>query len=92
VVTRPHSGDVQDAPLPLLSAGALQGIGHALLGTAAVGGVALVLQLVWPWLAWGYVLGALVLGSAVALLASRLGRAHEREVDRLRRMRDSGLI
>jgi hypothetical protein len=92
VVTHHHSGDAHDAHLPLLSAGALQGVSYALLGTAVVGGVALALELVWPWLAWGYVLGALLLGTGVALASARLRRVHEREVARVRRLRDDGLI
>ena len=46
---------------PRVSAGALESMSHALLMTAVVGGVALVLDRIWPWLAWGYVVLAVAL-------------------------------
>jgi hypothetical protein len=67
-----------------MSPAALDGAARALLVTALIGATALALELAWPWLAWGYVLLAFALGCALATLATRVQRVHEREVDRLR--------
>jgi hypothetical protein len=68
-----------------MSPAALDGAARALLVTALIGATALVLELAWPWLAWGYVVAAFVLGCGLAALATRVQRVHEREVDRVRR-------
>jgi hypothetical protein len=86
MVTREHPRtETQPAEHAALSAGALVGTSHALLVTALVGGAALVLHSIWPWLAWGYVAVAVVLGVALAMIARGVQREHEREVDDLRR-------
>jgi hypothetical protein len=66
--------------------GALRGAGSALLVTAAIGGTALVLELVWPWLAWGYVIVALALGIVLCVASRRAEKALEREVEQVRRV------
>lgn len=68
----------------------LHGASAALLVTSVIGGTALLLEVVWPWLAWGYVGVALVLGLALQVVASRATRALEREVERVRRQHRSG--
>jgi uncharacterized membrane protein YfcA len=68
-----------------LSAGTLDAASNALLVTAAIAGAALLLQLLLPWLAWGYVALALVFGIVFAVIAARVQRMHEREVDQVRR-------
>jgi Flp pilus assembly protein TadB len=86
MVTRGHaSTEPQRAEHAALSAGALEGTSHALLVTALVGGAALVLDRIWPWLAWGYVTLAVVLGVALAVIARGAQRALEREVEELRK-------
>ena len=86
MVTREHTRtETQHADHAALSAGALEGTSHALLVTALVGGAALVLHRIWPWLAWGYVAVAVVLGVALAVIARGAQRDHEREVEELRR-------
>ena len=73
-----------------MSAGALHGASAALIVTSVIGGTALLLELVWPWLAWGYVSVALAVGLALQLIAARVTKAHEREVERVRRQHRSG--
>jgi Flp pilus assembly protein TadB len=86
MVTREHSRtETPRAERPALSAGALESTSHALLVTAAVGGVAVVLDRIWPWLALGYVVVAVVLGSALAVIARVVQRSIEREIEELRR-------
>jgi hypothetical protein len=68
----------------------LRGASTALLVTSLIGGTALLLELVWPWLAWGYVGAALVLGLALLGVSARITRALEREVERVRREHRSG--
>jgi hypothetical protein len=86
MVTREHPGtEPQQAEQAALSAGALAGTSHALLVTALVGGAALVLDRIWPWLAWGYVVLAAVFGVALGAAARGAQRAIEREVEELRR-------
>ena len=86
---------ISDSPQPgaeapgaereLLSAGMLDAASNALLVTATIAGVTLLLQLAVPWLAWGYVALALVFGVAFAVIAARVQRMHEREVEQVRR-------
>jgi uncharacterized protein (DUF2062 family) len=91
MVTREHPRteaqrtEPQRADRAALRAGALASTSHALLVTALIGGTALALDQIWPWLAWGYVVLAVVLGLALAAIAAGVQRAHEREVDELRR-------
>ena len=86
MVTREHSRtETQHTERAAFSAGALESTSYALLVTALVGGIALVLHRIWPWLAWGYVLLALVLGGALAVIARGAQRSIEREVEELRR-------
>ncbi len=86
MVTRDHTHtDPAHTEHAGLSAGALEGTSHALLVTALVGGAALVLDRIWPWLAWGYVAMAVVFGIGLAALARFAQKAHEREVEDLRR-------
>jgi Flp pilus assembly protein TadB len=88
MVTREHARSetqTQHTEHTALSAGALEGTSHALLVTALVGGAALGLHRIWPWLAWGYVAVAVVLGVALAVIARGVQRTHEREVEELRR-------
>ena len=86
MVTREHSRtETPRAERAALSAGALESTSHALLVTALVGGAALVLGRIWPWLAWGYVVLAVVLGSALAVIARGVQRSIEREIEELRR-------
>ena len=86
MVTREHPRtETQRAEHAALSAGALEGTSHALLVTALVGGAALVLDSIWPWLAWGYVVLAVVLGCALAVIARGVRRSIEREIEELRR-------
>jgi hypothetical protein len=73
-----------------VTAGALSGAGHALLATSVVGGSALLLERLWPWLAWGYVVLALALGISLSIGASRLLKVQEREVAQVRRRYRSG--
>jgi hypothetical protein len=72
------------------SAGMLHGASAALLVTSVIGGTALLLEVVWPWLAWGYIGAALVLGLSLQVVASRATRALEREVERVRQQHRSG--
>jgi hypothetical protein len=44
-----------------------------------------VLDRIWPWLAWGYVVLAVVFGVALGAAARGAERAIEREVEELRR-------
>jgi hypothetical protein len=74
----------------VVGAGALHGASNALIVTAVIGGTALLLDLVWPWLAWGYVVLALALGLALHIIASRVERALEREVEKVREQHRSG--
>ncbi|MDX6536565.1 MAG: hypothetical protein QOD37_906 [Gaiellales bacterium] len=74
----------------VIGVGALRGAGSALLVTAVIGGTALVLELLWPWLAWGYVLVALALGVVLCVASRRAQRALEREVEQVRRRHRSG--
>ncbi len=81
-----HTGpEAPGAEGELLTAGTLGAASNALLATATIGGAALLLQLAVPWLAWGYVALALVFGVAFAVVAARVQRAHEREVEQVRR-------
>jgi hypothetical protein len=48
----------------------------AVMGLTAA--TALLLALAWPWLAWGYAIGALAVGVTLELLASRAERSHAR--------------
>jgi hypothetical protein len=68
-----------------MSPAAIDGAARALLVTALIGATALLLELAWPWLAWGYVTVAFVLGCTLAVLATRVQRVHEREVEGVRR-------
>jgi ABC-type transport system involved in cytochrome bd biosynthesis fused ATPase/permease subunit len=79
-----------NAERDVMSAGALHGASTALMCTAVIGGAALLLELVGPWLAWGYVGVALVVGLALQVVASRATRALEREVEQVRRQHRSG--
>jgi hypothetical protein len=72
-----------------VSVGTLRGASLALTVTGVIGGAALLLALLWPWLAWGYVLAALTLGVLLHLLASGSERCLEREVERVRRQHRS---
>jgi hypothetical protein len=74
----------------VMSAGALHGASAALMCTSVIGGAALLLELVGPWLAWGYVGVALVVGLALQVVASRATSALEREVEQVRRQHRSG--
>ena len=74
----------------VVGAGLLRGASTALLLTSLIGGTALLLELVWPWLAWGYVGAALVLGLALQWITVRITRALEREVERVRQEHRSG--
>src|SRR3954451_8636796 len=74
----------------VVRAGLLGGASTALLLTSLIGGTALLLELVWPWLAWGYVGAALVLGLALQWTTVRIRRALEREVERVRQEHRSG--
>ena len=86
MVTREHPRtDAPRAERAAVSAGTLESMSHALLVTALVGAVALVLDLIWPWLAWGYVVLAVALGTALAGIARAAQRSIEREVEELRR-------
>jgi hypothetical protein len=86
MVSRPNLAAVdRDA----LSVGALRGAITALLVTGMIGGVALALALIWPWLAWGYVGVALTLAAALQLVASRVERSLEREIETVRRQHRS---
>jgi hypothetical protein len=67
----------------------VHGASAALAVTGVIGGVALLLSLVWPWLAWGYVVGALLLGVVLHFVASRGERCLEREVERVRQQHRS---
>jgi hypothetical protein len=78
-----------DVEREVMSAGALRGAGSGLLITSMIGGSALLLELMWPWLAWGYVGVALVLGLALQAIASRGAKALEHEVERLRQQHRS---
>jgi hypothetical protein len=73
-----------------MSAGVLHGASAALLITSVVGGSALMLELVGPWLAWGWVGVALVLGLALQFIASRATRTIECEVEQVRQQHRSG--
>jgi hypothetical protein len=79
-----------DSERDVVSAGLLRGASTALVLTSVIGGTALLLELVWPWLAWGYVGSALVLGLALQAVAARAARALEREVERVRQEHRSG--
>lgn len=74
----------------VVGAGLLRGASTALLLTSLIGGTALLLELVWPWLAWGYVGAALVLGLTLHWITVRITRALEREVERVRQEHRSG--
>jgi ABC-type transport system involved in cytochrome bd biosynthesis fused ATPase/permease subunit len=74
----------------VIGAGALRGAGSALLLTAVIGGTALLLEFLWPWLAWGYVLVALALGAVLCVASRRAEKALEREVEQVRRRYRSG--
>jgi hypothetical protein len=86
VISRPLPSAERD----VVSAGMLRGASTALLVTSVIGGTALLLELVWPWLAWGYVGAALVVGLALQGIAVRITRALEREVERVRQEHRSG--
>ena len=79
------SRSLPSAEREVVGAGLLRGASTALLLTSLIGGTALLLELVWPWLACGYVGAALVLGLALQWIAVRFTRALEREVERVRR-------
>ena len=53
----------------VVGAGLLRGASTALLLTSLIGGTALLLELVWPWLAWGYVIA--LVGYLPLILAVR---------------------
>jgi hypothetical protein len=81
-----RSAPVEREPVSL---GAVRGASAALIVTGVIGGVALLLALVWPWLAWGYIVAALALGIALHLAASHGEKRLEREVERLRQQHRS---
>jgi hypothetical protein len=62
--------------------GAIIGTSYALASTSVIGGFALLLNLVWPWLAWGYVAVGLVAGSPAAVMATRGAIARLRDQSR----------
>jgi uncharacterized protein (DUF58 family) len=87
VESRPEPVAVDRDPL---SIGALRGASLALMVTGVIGGVALLLALLWPWLAWGYVVASLGLGFALYFGVSRSEKSLEREVERVRQQHRSG--
>jgi uncharacterized membrane protein YedE/YeeE len=84
------SRTLPSAERDVVGVGLLRGASTALLVTSMIGGTALLLELVWPWLAWGYVGAALVLGLVLLGISARITRALEREVERVRREHRSG--
>jgi hypothetical protein len=83
-------GPFPSAERDVVSAGMLRGASTALLVTSVIGGTALLLELVAPWLAWGYVGAALALGLALQGIAVRVTKGLEREIERVRQEHCSG--